>query len=663
MILPLFPFRAQRALAILLVVLAGALAYAPALENDFLSLDDRDYIVDNPLIRDGLSFDSARWALTADALENTEGVDYWQPATLVSRLIDGSLYGLNPKGHHLTSVLIHLVNAVLLLLLLAAATGRIWRSAVVALVFATHPLHVSSVAWVAERKDVLSGLFSLASLAIFAQFAEAYRSHLERRGDGHTGGRALRWYLLLAAGYALCLMSKPMTLPLPLVMLLMAVWPIPRAHRPGLPRLALSLTPLLLLSGGAIFLYSSVNIASAELNQLLFKSPLAVAQSIVTALASYPARLFYPVNLQHLYAIHPGETPTWQIAGSLLLLCATTAAAAAGARRLPFLAVGWLWYLVSLLPVVPLFQSNAAADRFTYFPMIGVTVMIVWCVGEFAGGRWLAPRALVATAAVIALILTTRTECRFWKDSATLFSHQIELDPRHYFALRDLGIVLADAGEHDKALAKYQAAIDIQPNYPSVYNNMGVSLQALGRREEALVYFAEALRLDPSVVAPADDKDKPRLYSDIGVALQRQGRGEEALPYYAEALKLDPSLSTALYNMGAIHLRQGNFDAAISCFLGTLKINPNDPASFYSLGYVSDKQGRLNDAADYYRRALEIDPVNARFMNDLGLVYLRLGYTDRAAAMFQGALAIKPGDPEALESLRALGSRPLPAPR
>ncbi|MHB8834590.1 MAG: tetratricopeptide repeat protein, partial [Candidatus Methylomirabilia bacterium] len=439
-----------------------------------------------------------------------------------------------------------------------------WRSAVVALVFATHPLHVSSVAWVTERKDVLGAFFSLVSLAIFARFAAAYREHLERRSDGPTGGRVIRWYLLLVAGYALCLMSKPMTLPLPLLMLLVAVWPIPRARRPGLLRLALALIPLLLLSAGAIFLYSHVGIARSELEQFGLRSPLAAAGSIVTSLAAYPARLLYPVNLQHIYALHPGSAPAWQVAGSLLLLGTVTTVSAVWARRRPFLAVGWLWYLVSLLPVVPLFLSNAAADRFSYLPVIGLTVMIVWGVAEFTGGRRPAIRAFAAAVAVAALVLTTRAECRHWRNSLTLFSRLVEIDPGHNLARRQLGIALATAGEPAKALEQFRVVLAARPDFSLNHYNIGVALEQLGRTDEALDAYAEAARL-----APRD--------------------------------------TTALYNMGLIHLNRGELDEALTCFLEATSRNPRSAGSLHKIGYIKELQGQLDSASEYHRRALEID--------------------------------------------------------
>lgn len=573
---------AQRALAVLLVLLAGALAYRPALEADFLNLDDQEFIVENPLIPGGLTLRSAWWALTAEAGSDSEYVDYWQPATLISRLVDGSLFGLNPAGHHFTSLLIHLVNAVLLLLLLAAATGRLWRSAVVALVFAAHPLHVSSVVWVTERKDVLSAFFSLGSLAIFARFAAVYREHLAGPGAGRAGVRVVRWYLLLAAGYALCLMSKPTTLPLPLLMLLVAAWPIPRDRRPGLPRLAVALTPLLLLSAGAVFLYTRGAISHAEVRQIGLQSPWLAAEVIVTSLAAYPARLLYPANLQHIYAVHPGSAPAWQVVGSLLLLGAATLVSAVGARRRPFLAVGWLWYLVSLLPVGALFLSSAAADRFAYLPVIGVTVMIVWSVGEIAGARWLAVRAIATSAAVVALVMTTRAECRHWKNSLTLFSRLVELDPGNNLARRQLGIALATAGEPAKALEHFRVVLAARPDFSLNYYNMGVALEQLGRVDEAIERYAEAARL-----ATTD--------------------------------------SSALYNMGLIHLKRGRLDDSQNCFLEAFRRNPRSAGSLHKIGTIEALHGRFGPAAEYYRRALELDPENPLFMNDLDLALRSIG--------------------------------------
>ncbi|MHB8834588.1 MAG: tetratricopeptide repeat protein [Candidatus Methylomirabilia bacterium] len=591
--------RVQRVLAVLLVVLGGALAYGPALDSDFLNLDDQEFIVENPWIPGGLTLDSVKWALTADVFEDSEYVDYWQPATLISRLIDGALFGLNPAGHHLTSLLIHLVNAVLLLLLLAAATGRLWRSAVVALVFATHPLHVSSVAWVTERKDVLSAFFSLISLAIFARFAAAYREHLERRSDGPTGGRVIRWYLLLAAGYALCLMSKPMTLPLPLLMLLVAVWPIPRDRRPGLDRLALCLAPLLLLSASAIFLYTRVRIVSSELDRIGFQSLFSLAERLVMSLAVYPLRLLYPLRLQHIYAGHPDEVTLWKAAGSLLLLGAVTFVAKAGARRRPYLGVGWLWYIISIFPAATAFQTSAAADRFSYFPVIGLTVMIVWSIGEYAGRRWLAIRAAAATAAVIALALATRAECRYWKDSTTLFSHLLELDPNHDLAYCNLCSALFEAGEPAKALNSCQAALALRPDLPSHHYNVGTVLQRLDRLDEALRSYAEAIRLDPL---------NGLSHHGLGMILWSQGKIAEAEAEFREAIRLSPCSAPAHNSLGMVLWGEGRVDEAEAKFREAIRLNPGFASAHFNLGLVLGKAEKYDEALTHFRKAVTLNP-------------------------------------------------------
>lgn len=595
----------------LLVILAGALAYAPLLDNGFLNLDDAEFITENPRIPRGLTVDSIRWAFTADVFEDSEHVDYWQPVTLVSRLIDGSLFGLNPRGHHLTNLLIHLANAALLLVLLASATGRLWRSAAVALIFATHPIHVSSVAWVAERKDVLSAFFSLLALAAFAQFAAAYKEHLETGTAGRTGGRVIRWYLLLAGGYALCLMSKPMALPLPVAMLLAAIWPIPRDRRPGLGRLALALAPLLLLSAAAVFLYTRVGHAGAELDLIGFQSPFALAGSVVSALAAYPTQLLFPVNLLHIYSVHPGEPSVRQLVGSLLLLGGFTAVATASARRRPYLMAGWLWYLISLLPVMALFQSNGAAGRFSYVPLLGVTVMLIWGLSELADERARITRAIATTVVTIALVFLTRAECRHWRNSVTLFSHLLELDPKHHIAHRNLGIALAEAGDYGKALEHFRAALAERPAYPSAYHN-------------------------------------------IGVAMQRLGRLDEAVRSYAEAVQLQPSYVWSLRNLAGIYLGRGEHEAALAAHLAILKTKPRDTGSLGAAGRIYGMQGRFELATDFLGRALEIDPNNPRLMNDLGVAAQSMGESSRAEVLFRRALAIDPDERFAAERLEAL---------
>ncbi len=574
---------AQRALAVVLVVLAGALAYSPALDNGFLNLDDLEFIRENPWIPGGLTFDSVTWALTADVFEDTEYADYWQPATLISRLIDGALFGLDPAGHHFTNILIHLLNAVLVLLLLVAATGRLWQSAVVSLIFVTHPLHVSSVAWVAERKDVLSAFFSLVSLAVFARFAASYRAHLEGGTVERAGSRVVGWYVLLVAGYALSLMSKPMTLTLPVMMLLVAVWPMPRTSRPGLGRLALCLAPLLLLSAFAIFLYTHVDVVRNEFERTGAQSPFSFVARMVMSLAAYPLRLLCPVRLQHIYSIHPGEVIMWKVAGSLLLLGAVTTVVAVYARRHSFLAVGWLWYLVAILPAATSFQDRAAADHFSYLPVLGLTMMIVWGVGEMAGRRHLVVLTAATAAAVIALALTTRAECRHWKDSITFFSHLLELDPNHDLAHRNLGSALLEAGEHARALESYRAALAARPDLPTHSFNVGVALERLGRLGEASHYFAETVRLDPS---------EWYGYNGLGMTLWGMGRIDEAEANFRKAIRLNPGFALARYNLGLLLGKAEKYDEALTQFREAARLNPGDAETRSRIDAILERQRR-----------------------------------------------------------------------
>jgi tetratricopeptide (TPR) repeat protein len=526
-------------------------------------------------------------------------------------------------------------------------TGALWRSAAAALVFATHPLHVSSVAWVAERKDLLAGLFSLLSLAAFARFAASWQAWLGCRGDRRAGARALGWYLLLLSGYALCLMSKPMTLPLPLVMLLVAVWPIRRERRPDLRRLAAALAPLTLLAAGAVFLYGRVNIIGKELGGIGSQSALSVAESIVTALAAYPARLLWPFGMQHIYAVYTATTPAWQVVASLLALVAVTAAAVL--MRRPWLAVGWLWYLVSLLPVVPLFHSNGAADRFSYFPVIGLNVALVWLAVDLAGGRWRKVRVAAAAAVVIALTLITRSECRFWKDSATLFSHLIELNPRHYIAYRNLAVAQAEAGESEKALASFQRGIEVNPNYSSLHHNLGVLLETLGRQEEALPKYFKAVELDYHAFGS---------FFNIGVISMRLGNAEAALASFREALRINPRDAPTLYSIGFIHAQRKEFELAAGYYRRALDADPGSTLLMNCLGTALLQTGQPGAAAELFRRALEREPATPEYLVKLGTAMLDLGERDRARALFREALAIDPGYEAAGNGLRILDGSP-----
>ena len=457
--------RGPRTVALALLLAAAVLAaFAPSLRNGFIAeYDDDEYILKNPRVRAGLTPAGASWALTSVGYAAN-----WHPLTWLSHMADVELFGLEPRGHHLVSVLIHGANTVLLFLLLSALTGDSRRSAFVAALFALHPLHVQSVAWAAERKDVLSTLF-------FFLAAVAYLRHLRRPGP-------LRYGTLLAA-YLLGLLAKPMLVSLPLVLLL------------------LEKLPLALLAAGSAALTLVAQQRAGGMSALEQLPLAARAGNAAVALVQYVGKMLWPAKLAVLYP-HPGvNLPPWQAVGAALLAAGVTAAAALLARRFPWGLTGWAWYLVTLGPVIGIVQvgTQAVADRYTYVPLIGLFIVATWGAAGFAASRGL-PGALLAALAPLLLALlaaATARETRHWESGLTLFSRAVAVTRDNPVARVNLGNALTRAGRKREAAVQYAEALRLSPSYPEAHANLGRVLAETGQLPEALLHLRTYLRLSP----------------------------------------------------------------------------------------------------------------------------------------------------------------------
>ncbi|HVE74950.1 MAG TPA: tetratricopeptide repeat protein [Mycobacteriales bacterium] len=507
--------------------------FLPVLGAGFVAFDDPLYVTGNPRVQAGISGEGVAWALTAEVASN------WHPLTVLSHMLDCELFGLNPKGHHLTSLLLHAANVLLLFEVLRRTTGAVGKSALVAALFAVHPTHVESVAWIAERKDVLSGLFFLLTLAAYAGYAR-------RPSTGR--------YLLVAATLALGLAAKPMLVTLPCVLLLLDVWPLGRWRSGDGGRAALNLLgekiPLFVLAAAA----SAVTLlfqrgAQAEEGVASFGLRLANA---LTALAAYLGDSLLPRGLAVFYPFPP-EIPVWQAAGAALLLAALTAGALAlgftagrapGELRDSLLAVpvGWLWFLGMLVPVLGLVQvgAQARADRYLYLPSIGLFVALVWGAGWIVE-RWGTPgRLRLAGAAGLILVLacgiSARAQTAYWVDTVALFRRAVAVTEGNYLAHLNLAEALRERGEPAEALVHYRAAVAARPQLPVAHAALGSALRAWGRPAEALPHLERAVTL-----APRD----PRLRLALAAALDDLGRPDAAIGHLETALALDPESPAA----------------------------------------------------------------------------------------------------------------------
>jgi tetratricopeptide (TPR) repeat protein len=597
------PTAKSRVIAIALVVLVGA-AYGRVVHNGFVAYDDPDYVTNNPHVRAGVTLDTWSWALTTGHTAN------WHPLTWMSHALDCQLFGIDPAGHHLVSAGLHAINAVLLFLALHALTGALWRSAVVAALFAVHPLHVESVAWVAERKDVLSTLFGFLVLLVYAR-------HVARPT------RATR--ILIPILFALGLMAKPMLVTLPFVLLLLDVWPLRRWERmlppSALIREKVPLFVLAMASCGATLIAQQRGGAMMSLDVL----PLATrAGNAVVAYVAYLAMTFRPTGLGMFYPLVV-PVPAWKVIGALAILASITAATLAMWRRARYLAVGWLWYLGTLVPVIGIVQVGlqSLADRYTYLPLVGVFIMIAWGSTDLLGAS-ARSRSALATVAAVAVggcaVLTWR-QVALWRDSETIFVHTLAVTSENYVMQGNLGGVLLDERRTDEAVVHLEEALRIHPGQAGVLSNLGVAALWRGRLDEAEAYFRDALKANPASASARSNlrvvlekKGAPSSAAaslERGNALRDRGRLADAEAAYRQAIALDPRFTLPLNNLGVVLAMQGKNDEAARQFLEALRVDPSDASAHYNLGKLLAEQGRTADAIGHLEEALRIDPGDA----------------------------------------------------
>jgi tetratricopeptide (TPR) repeat protein len=600
------------------VALAAALAvitflvYSPVLQNEFLNFDDDHYILDNPNLRAGLSWPAVRWAFTTGYGAN------WFPLTWLSWMLDVSLHGFDPRGFHLTNLLLHCLNVVLLFLVLARMTGAPGRSAFVAGVLALHPLHVESVAWAAVRKDVLSGLFAVLALWAYARYAA-------RPG--------LRRYLLVALSLGLGLMAKPMLVSLPFVFLLLDVWPLGRRPR------VLEKLPLLALSAASSVVTLAVQRASGAV-QSFEVYPLRIR--LLNALVSYVTYLrkaFWPIDLA-VYYPHPGETVSvgGALAALLVLVVVSILVLRSWSRR-PYLAVGWLWFLGSLVPVSGLVQvgQQALADRYMYIPLIGISIIVAWGAVDLVEHSRLTRRAaaVAGSLALAALGFMTSLQVRLWHDSLSLFEHALRVTKDNAVAHLNLGIALLDRGRLDEAAGHLREAIRIHPGSAEAHGALGEALAREGRREEALEHFDTALRLEPRL---------SRVQNGFGRALADEGRADEALVHFREAAAIDPFYAEAYNNIGSTLLAQGAFTEAIEYFERAVALQPGLAEAHNNWGLALAAGGKVDEAIAHFQTAAGLRPGDPGTQANWGLALARRGDFEGAAGRYRAALALRPDD-------------------
>ena len=652
----------RRSLWICLALAAFTVAlYAPALRCQFLILDDPVYVSENQHVRAGLSLDNVVWAFTVNTAGN------WHPLTLLSHMLDCQIYGLRPWGHHLTNVLLHAANSVLLFLVLMRMTGAVWRSACVAALFAAHPAHVESVAWISERKDVLSSFFCLLAIWAYARYAAQFKVQSSKFKVN---------YVLCLMFFGLALMAKPMAVTLPFVLLLLDFWPLERARKLDWA----SWRPLL-IEKWPWFALSAVWCGIAVWAQRVghavsSTSELSISERILHAPIAYMDYLRVLVFPWHLAAFYPyqhHEPLVWSIAaGAVLLLI--TALACFEARRRPYLAVGWLWFLGMLVPVIGLVQvgGQAWADRYVYLPSIGFFVIVVWAGAEWAA-RYPAVKLLIPVVGV-ALVAVTWVEIQYWKDTRTLFGRAMEVTANNYEAMTLVGAAEENDGERDDAILLYRKALACDPKYPEAHFFLGRALDEEGHPDEAMPQYREALQLLPDFdsahvmlgmllakkknfdeaiaqyqAALRTNPESAAAQSDWGMALVQQGRWQESIAHYEAALRLDPTLAEARANLGVAYLQTGRLAEGTKELQAALKLNPGDTESRFNLGEALNQQQQWGEAAELLKPLALNQPTNFNVQFQYGLDLEHLGQTRDALSHYAAALRQNPDFPDALQ--------------
>lgn len=575
----------------LILALGTFLIYFQAVQNDFVNYDDPDYVTLNPHVQDGLNLQGVAWAFTTDHAAN------WHPLTWISHMLDSSLFGANPAGHHLTSLLLHIANTLLLFGFLFRTTGFLWRSAFVSALFTWHPLHVESVAWIAERKDVLSTFFWLLTMLAYV---------------GYTKKPEFKRYLLTLSLFALGLLSKPMVVTLPFALLLLDYWPLNRIARSNAPtsgrpvrnwkQLVLEKIPFLLLSFVSSAITFIVQKKGGSVVRLESLPLIQRLENVPVAYFRYVWKMFFPTDLAVIYPFQ--DWTSLQVAAAIIFLLAVTAAALFTLRSRPYFLVGWLWFLGTLVPVIGIVQVGlqSMADRYTYIPLIGLFIVATWGLAGLIA-KFQVPQRLVSLVAILLLLACstlTWLQLQVWNNSVSLNKHAIEVTQNNLVARQNLGFIYCDLGQYDQALNEFSLILKSNPNDAYGLMGMGMVCAAKEDHDNALKYFNAAL---------ANKIAKPAVtHLHLGNVFFDQGKFSEATTHYSEALSIQPDFLEAHHRMGLSLLKLNQPRDAIEHFNAELKVRSALPNTHLALAECHQKLGDLNAAISHCRDAIRLNP-------------------------------------------------------
>ena len=622
----------QKLIVYIILTLATLAVFWQVNRYDFVKYDDHIYVTENIIIQSGITQERVSWALSANSKRYA---DLWHPLIWLSLMFDYQLYGLNPGGYHLTNLILHILSTLLLFWLFNRMTGDVWKSAFVAALFAFHPLHVESVAWIAERKDVLSAFFWMLTLCLYVYYTEK---------------PLIRRYLLVVFSFVCALMSKPMVVTLPLIMIFLDYWPLNRFES----------------KKGNLFLWQLREktfffILSAVLVIITFYSPndtdtSAKVFSLISRLANVPVafityliKTFWPHDMAIFYPFTE-HLPIWQVLGSSLLIIAISAIVIVMAKRFPYLFVGWLWFSITIAPVIGIIQISlstpyAIADRYHYLPSIGIATMLAWGIPSFIKSEK-TKKILFSTAIIFIIILAFLTwkQCGYWKNSATLFSHALQVTKNNYLAHASLGLALFGEGKINEALYHYNEAIRISPYYADAYNNRGIIYDNKGQYKLAIEDYNTAI---------ANKHYYAQAYNNRANIYYKLGQYQLAIEDYNKAIAQKPDFAEAYCNRGIFYGIIGQYQLAIADFNKAIRLNENYAEAYNNKGFTNYKIGQYQLAIEDYNKAITHKSDYADAYCNRAVVYLEQGYNKIGCSDAQKACDL--GNCKTLESAKGIG--------
>lgn len=619
-----------------LLLLSIGTTFFPVIHHGFVNYDDQDYITENPQVQKGLSRASVAWAFTSTWAAN------WHPLTWLSHMLDWQIYGPNAGGHHASSLILHCANTLLLLLVLQSMTKGFWRSSFVASLFALHPLHVESVAWASERKDVLSTLFFMLTLWAYSRFA---------RPGSTTTAQMLRlrrplWYCLSIFLYACGLMSKPMLVTLPFVLLLLDYWPLnrfepqPGAQDTGFLRRSLKLigekVPFLTLSMVSSIITFNIQRRAGAMTAIEVVPIDARLENALFSYLSYGHKMLWPQILAPFYP-YQQDYPVSRLLVAGLMMIGVTSAAIVWAKKAPYFIVGWLWYLGTLVPVIGLVQVGAQsmADRYSYIPLVGLFIAMSWGVSDFAKSMGFNQRVLatLGAGAIAGCVVISAFQVRTWKNSLMLFSHAVRVTKGNYLAHHSLGAALVEAGDLKGATTHFREAVRIKPGYAQAQSDLGLALVLQGQLEEGISHYRVAIQARPGL-------DKPHY--NLGRALVAHGELEEARAEYEAALSLNPGYVEARTALALLLVQQGKIEPATTQLEELLRHDPNNPSLHLELARLLKAAGKTEEAIAHFEAGIRLKPDDPEARENLGLLQAQAGNVVDAIVQFREALRLQP---------------------